>query len=126
MSKEPHHLFVDIDHAGDRYCLRVKAVGKLTREDYSQLRQQMETALAEVESPRLNVLFDATEMTGWDLRAAWEDTLLGFQHADEFDKVAIHGNREWQEIAASSADWFVPGKVKFFDNREEALAWLAC
>jgi len=38
--------------------------------------------------------------------------------------VAIFGNKNWQEIAAKVGSWFISGEIKYFDNQDEALAWL--
>ena len=49
---------------------------------------------------------------------------LGLKHGNEFVRVAIHGNKRWQEIAARVGSWFVSGEVRYFDRRDDALAWL--
>ncbi len=46
------------------------------------------------------------------------------KHGSEFDKIAIYGNKNWQEITAKIGSWFMSGKVKYFENCDDALAWL--
>lgn len=58
------------------------------------------------------------------LRAAWDDFKLGLKHGNEFDKIAIYGNKKWQEYLSKIASWFISGDVKFFEDANEALEWL--
>ena len=63
-------------------------------------------------------------MQGWELRAAWDDFKLGLKHGSEFEKIAIYGNKNWQEIVEKMGGWFISGETKKFDNETDALAWL--
>ena len=48
----------------------------------------------------------------------------GIQIHREFEKIAIYGNKGWQEMSAKIGSWFISGEVKYFDDYDEALAWL--
>ena len=119
-----HGLSIGIERFGEEFFLSLKAVGKLTHVDYEVIAPMVDSALAQVPSPRVKVLFDATELLGWELRAAWDDLRLGLRHGSEFEKVAIYGNRHWQEVAAKIGSWFVGGEVRYFENLQQALSWL--
>ncbi|PXF29233.1 hypothetical protein WH50_21890 [Pokkaliibacter plantistimulans] len=119
-----HGLSIGIERFGEEFFLSLKAVGKLTHADYEVISPMVDSALAQVPSPRVKVLFDATELLGWELRAAWDDLRLGLRHGSEFEKVAIYGNRHWQEVAAKIGSWFVGGEVRYFENLQQALSWL--
>jgi len=69
-------------------------------------------------------LIDGTELDGWELRAAWDDFKLGLKHGNEFDKIAIVGNKRWQQMAARVGSWFVSGEARYFDDFDAAVAWL--
>lgn len=77
-----------------------------------------------VNDPQLKALVDITEWEGWELRAAWDDFMLGLKHGNEFVKIAIYGNKNWQDIAAKVGSWFVSGEIKYFDSKEAAMIWL--
>ncbi|AWL11765.1 hypothetical protein HMF8227_01287 [Saliniradius amylolyticus] len=124
MSIERHGLSVGIERVGEDFFLTLKAVGKLTHEDYKQITPLLESALDGLEEPRGLVFVDATHMEGWELRAAWDDFKLGMAHGKKFKKVAIWGNKNWQEMAAKIGGWFVSGDVKFFTYHDDALNWL--
>jgi len=70
------------------------------------------------------VLLDGTEFEGWELCAAWDDFRLGLRHNNDFHRIAIYGNRRWQEIAARVGAWFASGEVKYFGDEVDELAWL--
>ncbi|NOQ15806.1 MAG: STAS/SEC14 domain-containing protein, partial [Methyloprofundus sp.] len=101
-----------------------KAVGKLTHADYEIINPMIDSALAGISAPRIKALVDGTELEGWELRAAWDDFQLGLKHGSEFDKIAIYGNKKWQEYTAKIGSWFISGDVKFFQDYDAALQWL--
>ena len=124
MSIKRHGLAIGIDRIGSRFLLSLKAVGTLTHEDYQRITPMLEAALAEVSEPRIRVLVDASELDGWELRAAWDDLRLSLRHGSEFDKVAIYGHGRWQELASKVGSWFISGEVRFFTDYEAAIAWV--
>jgi len=124
MTIKRHGLSIGIERTGSEFFLKLKAVGKLTHEDYETITPLIDSALDAVTQPRVKALIDGTELDGWELRAAWDDFKLGLKHGNEFVKIAIHGNKRWQEMAARVGAWFVSGEVRYFDDQEDALSWL--
>ena len=124
MEYKRHGLSVGIERTGERFFLSLKAQGKLTHKDYEVIAPMIDSALAEVKDPKVLAFIDGTELEGWGPRAAWDDFKLGLKHGSEFEKIAIYGNKKWQEYAAKIGGWFISGETKFFENEEEALAWL--
>ena len=124
MSAIKHGLSIGIERVGEDFFLSLKAVGKLTHADYETITPLIDSALASVKEPKVDVLIDGTELEGWELRAAWDDLKLGLKHNNEFNKIAIYGNKNWQEIAAKVGSWFISGDVKYFENLTDATAWL--
>ncbi|WP_027872945.1 STAS/SEC14 domain-containing protein [Spongiibacter marinus] len=124
MKVEKHGLSIGIDRVGEAFFLSLKAQGKLTHEDYEIITPMIDGALQKVESPKVKALIDGTELEGWELRAAWDDLKLGLKHGSEFEKIAIVGNKRWQERLSKVGGWFISGEVQYFENENEALAWL--
>ena len=81
-------------------------------------------ALEGVKQPQVKVLIDGTELEGWEPRAAWDDFRLGLKHGNVFEKIAIYGNKNWQQITARVGGWFISGEVRYFEDMQEAMAWL--
>jgi len=124
MSVKKHGLSIGIERINENFFLSLKATGKLTHDDYETITPMIESALRGVENPKIKVLVDGTELEGWEMRAAWDDFKIGLKHGSEFEKIAIYGNKRWQEMGAKVGSWFMSGEVKYFDNCDEALDWL--
>jgi len=119
-----HGLSIGIERVDKNFFLSLKAIGKLTHEDYQVITPMINAAIASVNDPKINALIDTTELEGWELRAAWDDFKVGLKHGSEFDKIAIYGNRNWQKISAKISSWFISGDIEYFDNLQAALLWL--
>ena len=124
MYSTQHGLSIGIERFENDFFLSLKAIGKLTHEDYEIITPMIDSALAQVKAPKVNVLMDATELEGWELRAAWDDFKLGLKHNNEFRKIAIYGNKNWQKISAKLGSWFMSGEIQYFDNLQDALNWV--
>jgi hypothetical protein len=124
MSTTRHGLSIGIERVNDNFFLSFKATGKLTHDDYQIITPMIESALLGVKQPKIKAIFDASQLDGWELRAAWDDFRLGLKHGSEFEKIAIYGNKRWQEMSAKIGSWFISGEVKYFEDYDEALEWL--
>jgi hypothetical protein len=124
MSIKKHGLSIGINRIENVFFVTLKAVGTLTHEDYLVITPMLEGALSQVEQPKISLLLDATELEGWDLRAAWDDLQLGLKHQSEFERVAIWGNKGWQEWASKMGSWFISGEMRYFEDQNDALKWL--
>ncbi len=124
MSIRRHGLTIGIERVETRLLVSFKAYGKLTHLDYQAITPMIESAFAEVHHPQVRVLFDARELEGWDLRAAWDDLKLGLKHGQEFEKLAILGQQPWLEWAAKVGKWFMAGEIDIFEDEQAALTWL--
>lgn len=119
-----HGISVGTSRVDDAVFLHIKAVGKLTHADYQLMTPMIESALEAAGDPHIHALVDGTELDGWEARAAWDDFKLGLHHGKQFEKIAIYGNRRWQELAAKIGSWFIAGEVRYFEDLDDALRWL--
>ena len=124
MDIKRHGLSIGFERIDNSIYFTLKAIGKLTHADYEKIVPMIESALESVKEPNVKVLIDGTELEGWELRAAWDDFKLGLKHGNDFDKIAIYGNKGWQEMAAKVGSWFTSGEVRYFDKLDEAVAFL--
>jgi hypothetical protein len=124
MSIKRHGLAIGLERIDSELFLTLTAAGKLTHEDYETITPMIDSALEGVKQPHIKALIDGTELEGWEIRAAWDDFKLGLKHGNKFVKIAIYGNKGWQELSAKVGAWFISGEVKYFENEEAALAWL--
>jgi hypothetical protein len=119
-----HGLSIGIEKTGSKFFLSLKATGKLTHEDYEIITPMIDSALEGVKKPVVDVFIDGSELEGWELRAAWDDMKLGLKHGSDFNRIAIYGNKKWQEYASKLGSWFISGEIKYFESADEALTWL--
>ena len=124
MTLSKHGLSIGIERFENHIFLSLKVVGTLTHADYSVITPMLNSALAQISAPQVDVLVDGTELKGWELRAAWDDFKLGLKHKNEFRKIAIYGNKSWQKIGANLGNWFVSGEVYYFDDLDDAHNWI--
>ncbi len=124
MTVTRHGLSIGIERIADTFFLSLKAQGKLTHADYEVITPMIDSALEGVKSPKINAFIDGTELEGWEARAMWDDFKIGLKHGNEFEKVAIYGNKKWQERLSKIGSWFIGGQVRFFEDDKEALSWL--
>jgi hypothetical protein len=124
MSIQKHGLSVGIERVENNFFLSLKAIGTLTHQDYELITPLLDAALENVTDPHINVFLDATDLKGWELRAAWDDLKIGLKHGNQFRHIALYGNKNWQEMAAKLGSWFLSGEVKYFEDEAEALAWV--
>ena len=119
-----HGLSIGIERVNNDFFLSLKATGKLTHKDYEKINPMIDSALEGVKDPQVKVFIDGSEFEGWELRAAWDDFKLGLKHGAQFGKIAIFGNKKWQEYTTKIGSWFISGEVKYFEDVDEALNWL--
>ncbi len=98
--------------------------GKLHDEDYKTFVPQVESVLAREGKARLLAHFQ--EFHGWDIRAACDDMHFGIKHYVDIEKIALVGDRKWEEGMAKICKPFTKAAVKYFDadDIEQAWAWL--
>ena len=105
----------------------VKAVGKLTREDYEKVFKPLVDD-ARRESRRIRFLYQVgPEYEGFTPGAAWEDAKLGLRSLQSFGACAVVTDRDWVRDSTRIAAFFLPCPVKVFPNRDrdKAIEWLA-
>ncbi len=124
MSIERHGISVGIERVSGETIIVFKAKGKLTHDDYQAMIPILKTTIKEIDSSALKMLVDISTLTGWELRAAWDDFKLGLELNSKIDKIAIYGDQSWQELAAKVGSWFVSGDIKSFEEHDPAIEWL--
>lgn len=102
----------------------IKAIGKLTDEDYQELLPQL-TTLIDKFGP-ISLLVELEDFCGWEAKAAWDDFALGKEHEKDFVRVAIVGKKSWHKWMTMIGSAFSETKIRFFysDDLQEAWNWL--
>ena len=124
MKTMQHGISVGIERINDEFMMTMRINGKLKHSDYEVIVPMLESAIAGVENPKIKALVDMRAFDGWELRAAWDDLKLGLKHGREFSKIAMIGNKKWEEYAAKVGSWFIAGDIKYFEDEKDACSWL--
>ena len=98
-----------------------KLSGKLHDEDYKTFVPIVEAAVDAEGKVSLFVQFE--DFHGWDLHAAWDDMKFGIQHYADFARIALVGDRKWEEWMAKLCRPFTKATVKYFAASEVEAAW---
>lgn len=104
--------------------LGFKMSGKLHDEDYKQFVPLVDAAIAQHGKVRLLAQFH--DFHGWDLHALWDDIKFSTTHCTKIERIALVGERRWEEWMAKVCKPFSMAKIQYFDASriDDARAWL--
>jgi hypothetical protein len=119
-----HGISIAVKRSKKSVFIEVTMIGKLKHEDYQLFVPMIDKALKNVKGLEVDLLADMRGFKGWEFMAAWDDFKFGVKHRNAFDKVAIIGNKKWEENSVAMMSHLMKGKSKFFKEREKALSWL--
>jgi len=100
--------------------------GKIEEHDFDKIAPIADELIAE-EGMLNGILLNATEFTGWENLHALLNHLKFVKHHHRFiKKVALVGNKRWQEEAPNLVSIFVKAEIQFFpeDQLPEARKWV--
>ena len=105
-------------------ALTIHVSGKLTKADYVYFTPEFER-LVQLNG-KLRVLFDMTGFHGWEAGALWEDTKFAMHHFSDIERLAVVGEKKWQEGMATFCKPFTKATIRYFDHADIAQAkkWL--
>jgi hypothetical protein len=102
----------------------VRATGKIVKEDFTGFVPEFERLVHE--RGHLRVLFDATEFTGWDANALWQEIKFDLKNLSKIDRLAVLGTKAWQRALEGAMKPFAHPRMRYFDAAEITAAhqWL--
>ena len=119
-----HGIGIAIKRSKKNIFIEVTMLGKLKHEDYQLFVPMIDKALKNAKGLEVDLLVDMRGFKGWELLAAWDDMKFGVKYRNAFDKMAIVGNKKWEEDSVAMMSHLMKGKSKYFKDRDKALAWL--
>jgi hypothetical protein len=110
--------------AGKNGIVRMKVTGRLGKADYEAFVPEFERLAAERGPLRILIELDGFE--GWDAEALWEELKFDFSHQKDMGRVAIIGEKDWQEWGTWFSKPFFKPKIRYFERGETGMAerWL--
>ena len=103
----------------------VRVSGKLAKTDYEHFVPEFER-LVRLHG-KLRVLFDMAGFRGWEASALWEDIKFDVKHFSDIERLAMVGERKWQQGMAVFCAPFTKAMIRYFDRGQaaEARRWLS-
>jgi len=101
--------------------LGFKLSGKLHDADYKSFVPAVDGVLKAHDKVRLLALFQ--DFHGWDAHALWDDIKFAANHFSKVERVALVGDKTWEEWMAKVCKPFTAATVKYFDASELDAAW---
>jgi len=107
--------------------IAIKAVGKLAKDDYTNLLTPAVKALMESTGELRAVIVVGDEFDGMTPGGTWEDLKTGLQHFTKWKRCAVVTDKDWVKHGVALFAWTMPGEVKVFAENEvdQAIEWAA-
>lgn len=110
-----------IEEKGD--LLKVHVYGEMTLADYREFESAVTGGLRT--APKVRLLMDFTNMSGFTVDVAWEDLRFTRAHAHDFRRVAVVSDSQWLAWIGWLSTAFTDAGVETFASLADAEAWLA-
>ncbi|GEO05444.1 hypothetical protein AAE02nite_31080 [Adhaeribacter aerolatus] len=103
----------------------VSVSGNLEKHDYDQIIPVLEMKIAQF--GKINLYWEMIGLEGWHLSGLWQDLKFDVKHINNFRKIAIVGDKKWEEWIATMIRPFTTAEVKYYNElqREDAMAWVS-
>jgi stage II sporulation SpoAA-like protein len=103
----------------------VRASGKLSKEDYERFVPELERLIKE--QGKIRLLFEMRDFHGWEAVAVWEDIKFDLKHFADIERLALVGEKKWEEWMAKFCRPFTTAEIRYFDQSQadEAQGWIA-
>ena len=115
---------IQLDEQNGGKLLVVHVSGKLAKADYQHFVPEFERLVQK--HGKLRVLFDMTGFHGWEAGALWEDIKFDVKHFADIERLAMIGEKKWQQGMAMFCKPFTKATIQYFDHAKAANArlWL--
>ncbi len=101
--------------------LGFKMSGKLHDEDYKKFVPMIDAAVGSQGKVRLLAQFH--DFHGWDAKALWDDIKFSTTHCTKIERIALVGEKKWEEWMAKVCKPFTMAKIQYFDASQIDNAW---
>jgi hypothetical protein len=101
--------------------LGFKMSGKLHDQDYKSFVPMVDKAIAE--QGKVRILAQFHDFHGWDAKALWDDIKFSTTHCTKIERIALVGEKKWEEWMAKVCKPFTMAQIKYFNASEIESAW---
>ncbi|MEE8387936.1 MAG: STAS/SEC14 domain-containing protein [Acidiferrobacterales bacterium] len=105
----------------DRDLLKVHVMGEFTVSDFKELEDAVTGELQL--TPKIKLLIDLTQMSGFTIDMAWEDIKFTREHAHDFQRIAIVSGDQWTTWLSWLNSAFTDAQLQIFADEADASNW---
>jgi hypothetical protein len=104
--------------------IEVELSGKLSKQTYEEFVPLTEARIKQFGKVRLLVIMH--DFHGWEAGALWEDIKFDAAHFNDIERLALVGDRKWEQGMAAFCKPFTTAEIKYFelDEIEQARRWI--
>jgi hypothetical protein len=115
---------IQLIEENDGKVLIVRVGGNPTKMDYKRFLSKFARRMRQ--PGKRQVLFDITGLQGWHAIALWEEMKFDIKHLAGVERIAMVGDKTWQQSLAIFCQAFTRATVRYFDHSAtaEARSWL--
>lgn len=106
----------------DKDLLKATVYAELSLADFREFETAVNNELRR--APKLELLLDLTNMSGYTLDVAWEDLKFTRAHAHDFKRIAVVTGSQWVMWLGWLPAAFTDAGIEHFEDAQAALAWL--
>ncbi len=102
----------------------LKITSTLTKQDYQAFIPIIEDRIKTY--GKINMLIQFEDFDGLRMGAIWEDFKFSVNHLNDFNRVAVVGEKDWMAWMSKIAELFSSAEIKYFepDQVQEAWQWV--
>lgn len=117
-------MSVRMEEAKGGKVLEAHLEGRLVTDDYARFVPEFERLLEQ--HGKVRVLVVMHDFHGWKIGALWEDIKFDVKHFRDIERIAIVGEKKWQQWMSAFCRPFTTAKVRYFDfdQVEAARKWI--
>lgn len=108
----------------DPQIVHLHVSGKLDESDYEKIVPAFEERIASF--GKINLLWEMTDFHGWTAKGLWADTQFDVRHANDFARIAMVGEKQWQKLITKAMSPFTSAEVRYYETSvlDIALKWV--
>jgi hypothetical protein len=116
-------MSLTLEARGDR-VLHVQASGKFSKDDYQHFVPEVERLISK--QGKIRILFEMRDFHGWNAGALWEDIKFDLKHFSDIERLAMVGDKKWEEWMATFCKPFTTATIRYFDSTrtKDAEIWI--
>lgn len=114
-------MTVEIREVNGGKMLDVELSGKLVREDYDLLESMVEDAISR--HGTIRVLMDISKFNTITPGGLWGDAKFAVRKVPDLERLAVVGDKKWEEIMTGFVDLITKAHVRYFDESQRRAAY---